>query len=225
MAIPKQINLTNIRKLTYNDEVTATDAEKRAAIPQMQKLIRKQAEKIRGAGSYSYSLERVIGGDYESMDYTSIDPKSLNRYEISHLFAKLRSALQGKTATVSGAKQVAKETDERLFGYHRDKRGRKIANRRMSANESKNFWKFYDEFLNIYGGTYLAKYEKVQQVMAQVVYSGNEVYGPNVQYDYQNMELMEYIKNKIDDYQSQNLTEAPELVGGIFRSRRNSDEE
>lgn len=231
MAIPKKINLTNIRKLSYMDEVTATDAEKRAAIPQMQELIRKQAKLVKTKGSYSHALERAIGKDYDDTDYTSVDPTKLNRYEISHLFAKLRSALQGKTATTAGAKKFAEETDMRLFGTHIDTEGKKVANRRMSIDESRAFWKFYDEFLNIYGSTYLAKYEKVQQVMAQEIVKSSEVYGPPIGYelpegyDYEDMELMEYIKNKIDNYQSQNLTEAPEIIGGIFRSRRNSNEE
>lgn len=99
----------------------------------------------------------------------------LTRNQLILEFARYSSFFNSVTSTEAGIKEVNKQQDIRLFGS--DKRGRPLYT--MTQSQRDDFWDLYEEYkvqnpskFTNYG------YNKVQEAIAMMVESGNEI-GPD----------------------------------------------
>lgn len=202
MPRKKTLTIQQLKKMTVTDQQSLTKEQLRKLIPQAQKLVRSQLEKVRRSGHYPVALEKAVGetevSGRKQPDLTLVNPKKLNIYEAQSLFASLKDALLAETSSVKGATRVEQAQDRMLFGT--DRAGR--ARHRMSADERKEFWKFYDEFLN-QNPTYLYAYRNVMDTLASFWRDSGDYL------DYEDVKQMQVFKNRVDSLEKINIPAEP----------------
>ena len=200
MPRKKTLTIQQLKKMTVTDQQSLTKEQLRKLIPQAQKLVRSQLEKVRRGGHYPVALEKAVGeaeaSGRKQPDLTLVNPKKLNIYEAQSLFATLKDALLAKTSSVKGATEVEREQDKMLFGA--DRKGR--AKHRMDHDERKAFWAFYDEFLN-QNPKYLYSYRNVISELASV--------WRDYELDYEDAHQMELFRQRMQSLEDFNIPAEP----------------
>ena len=202
MPRKKTLTIPQLKKMSVAEQQKLNLETLRKIIPEAQKLVRSQLNKVRRGGHYPVALEKAVGNAEVSgrkqPDLTLVNPKKLNIYEAQSLFANLKDALLAETSSVGGASRVEQAQDRMLFGT--DRAGR--AKHRMSYDERKEFWKFYDEFLN-QNPTYLYAYRNVMSELS-TFWREN---GDNL--DYENVSQMEALRKRVDNLKKINIPAEP----------------
>lgn len=218
MARKPQLTIRQLKKMTLEEQQSLTLKQLRSIIPQAQKLVHSQLNKVRKSGHYPIALEKAAGYSESSgrknPDLTMVNPKKLNIYEASSLFANLKDALIAETSSVAGAEKVERQQDKLLFGT--DRAGR--ARHRMTPEERKAFWKFYDEFLN-QNPAYLYAYRDVMQNLSTFWRESGDYL------DYEEVSQMNAFKKRIDQLQEFNIPATPQVNRSgenVFSGHRNS---
>lgn len=202
MPRKKTLTIQQLKKMSVAEQQKLNLQTLRKIIPEAQKLVRSQLQKVRRGGHYPVALEKAVGNakvhgrDVE--DLTSVNPEKLNIYTAQSLFANLKDALLAESSTVKGATRIEREQDIRLFGA--DAAGR--ARHRMSYDERKSFWQFYDEFLN-QNPKYLYAYRDVMSDLSVFWREKGDFL------DYQDTELLETFKERIENLQKINIPDTP----------------
>lgn len=113
--------------------------------------------------------EKVYSPALEKMEVYYEDGKSsLSRITMnqakSEIF-QLQDFFNAQTSTVSGARKVMREQDERIFGTT----PKGMPKNRMTVEQRSKFWSFYKEFLNTYKtAEYIYGSNRIQQFLGDM---------------------------------------------------------
>jgi len=151
-------------------EAKAMVREARAAITKAKAALEKASYTKSGRQSptfYSAAYENLNEWVEEHFGTRSIAPSKLKRVDAVAELQAYRKFFASKSSTVSGAREIMKQQDARIFGT--DDSGKPL--KRMSRVQRENFWALYDEFLtsDTYAALGYANYPKLQQEIGKIV--------------------------------------------------------
>lgn len=167
----KLINMTtsDIKSLKAK-EAKAMVREAREAISKATAALDKASFTKSGKQSptfYSVAYENLTEWVGDHFRTRSIAPSKLKRVDAVAELQAYKKFFGSKSSTVSGAREIMKQQDARIFGV--DASGKPL--KRMTRNQRENFWALYDEFTT--GDTTAAlayqKYSNLQQEIGKIV--------------------------------------------------------
>lgn len=161
--MPKRITIKSIQEMDSGD-FTSENIDK--ILPQMVRIFKNRARSFsnkKNTNVYSPALEKMeelypFGVSYNKN--SSFQSKQALGFRIQEFF-------RAKTSSVSGAREVMRDQDIRLFG--KDSRGRPIY--RMTKDERTRFWSDYEEFLNQHP-QWSGKSYRVQEAISELKLNG-----------------------------------------------------
>ncbi len=153
----KQMKILDIYKMKLK-EIRPLLKEARAMYEKQSKVFSKYEGKIY---SHAYKLMEEY--------YAGHSVASVSRVRIQEAKAelvRLQEFFRSEGSTVPGARKIAIEADRRIFGV--DEKNRPL--HRMTVDQSRDFWKAYNEFKNITSESYVRNMgsNRVQQMLAQM---------------------------------------------------------
>ena len=108
--------------------------------------------------------------------------KSSTRNEMLHQLKTIKQFMEMKTSTISGAVEVRKETEKRLFGKTREQAARKEKTKKGKAEVYKRYeqmsrdvWAYYRKFLEVKGRdphSYMSGSDAIIELIGQKVITG-----------------------------------------------------
>lgn len=139
--------------------------EIRPILKEARAMYEKQSKTFEKYEGKTYSHAYKLMEDY----YKEHDVASVSRVKIQEAKAelvRLQEFFRSKGSTLAGARKISIEADRRIFGV--DEKNRPL--HRMTVDQSKDFWKAYNEFKNINSESYVRNMgsDRIQQILAQM---------------------------------------------------------
>lgn len=132
-----------IKQIAETDLSGVKKTEIDAILDNMVKKFNARARSFRSAKNknvYSPALENF----FEIYPHGIADISELNFHQKQALMFRIQDFFQAKTSSVSGAREVAREQDARIFGTRAD--GKPLY--RMTREQRVAFWDSYEEFMH-----------------------------------------------------------------------------
>lgn len=153
----KQMKTLDIYKMKLK-EIRPLLKEARTMYEKQSKVFSRYEGKI-------YSHAHKLMEDY----YKEHSVASVSRVRIQEAKAelvRLQEFFRSEGSTIPGARKIAVEADRRIFGV--DEKNRPLY--RMTVEQSRDFWKAYNEFKNLNSESYVRNMgsNRVQQMLAQM---------------------------------------------------------
>lgn len=129
----------------------------------------------------------------------------MTRNQLILEFARYSRFFQGKTSSEEGIKEINYDQDKRIFGVSYNGKPRNT----MTYDERVRFWSLYEEFQN-QNPTANSRFgsESVQQMLAEVMFSGREGASTIV-------ELLDKVEEKLmNKYTEENMRSVPNVYSG-----------
>lgn len=151
-------------------EAKAMVREAREAIAKATAVLEKASYTKAGKQSptfYSTAYENLNEWIGEHFGTRSTPTSKLKRVEAIAELQAYKKFFGAKSSAVSGAREIMREQDVRIFGA--DVSGRPL--KRMTRKERENFWALYDEFLtsDTFAALGYANYPKLQQEIGKII--------------------------------------------------------
>lgn len=143
----QQAAVKKITEMTKSEIKKMTAKEAKSLLGAVRQEVNERMEKLGRASSKNfYSSEYEYQKDWIGDHFDTVK-KSPNKLRKEQAVAELQRAhdfLKAKSSKVSGARDIMRQQDERIFGIN-EKTGK--PNARLSRDQRKLFWDLYDEFL------------------------------------------------------------------------------
>ena len=130
---------SEIKKMTAKEAKSILGAIRQEVNERMEKLGRASSKNFYSS-EYEYQKDWV--GDH--FDTVKTSPSKLRRESAIAELQRAHDFLRAKSSTVSGARDIMRQQDERIFGIN-EKTGK--PNARLTRDQREMFWDLYDEFL------------------------------------------------------------------------------
>ena len=140
-AVKKIVDMTKteIKKMKAKEAKALLGAIRQEVNERMEKLGRASSKNFYSA-EYEYQMDWIS----DHFDTRKSSPSKLRREEAVAELQRAHDFLRAKSSTVSGAREIMRQQDERIFGIN-EKTGK--PNARLSRDQREMFWDLYDEFL------------------------------------------------------------------------------
>lgn len=146
-----EMTKSEIKKLTAKEAKEMLGAARQAVAERMSSLekaayrVDKVSGKVKESPTfYSSEFEKQLDWQYEKADVLKKAPSRQKRVDALSELQRYHDFLNAKSSTVSGARDIMKKQDARIFGT--DENGKPL--QRLTAEQRKNFWSLYNEFLS-----------------------------------------------------------------------------
>ena len=143
----QQAAVKKITEMTKSEIKKMKADEAKAILRAVRQEVNERMEKLGRASSknfYSSEYEYQKEWTGEHWETVKTAPSKLRRESAIAELQRAHDFLRAKSSTVSGARDIMRQQDERIFGIN-EKTGK--PNARLTRDQREMFWDLYDEFL------------------------------------------------------------------------------